>query len=161
MIKRILFLTVILFSLHVNQIFAADQDLNLPSTIINPDSFYYPLKRAWEKLKGNFAFSTEGRIEHESSLIKIRLAELKFIVENKILSEVQHSSERFAYSAGILTDEVVKQGDKKKKEDLIKEFKKYSVFLEKLRDNYPANTSFWMLIQHDINSLEILSERLK
>ena len=52
-----------------------------------------------------------------------------------------------------------KKIDEKKK--LIKIFEKYSKLLANLRDKYPANSSFWMLVQHDINSLSILSERLK
>lgn len=161
MIKRCLLLTVVLFSLYGNPIFAFDESLNLPSTVINPDSFYYPLKRAWEKLREKFVFSTKDKIKYENLLVKNRLAELKFVVENKILSEIQHGSERFAYSAGILTDAAVKDGAKRTKENITEDFKRYNPLLEKLRDNYPANSSFWMLLQHDINSLQILSERLK
>jgi len=95
------------------------------------------------------------------SLLKTRLSELDYVVNNKVLSEVQTSSERFAYQAGILTQELIKQNNSDEKTKLVKEFEKYGNFLANLRDKYPANSSFWMLVQHDINTLSILSEHLK
>lgn len=158
--KKIILLLVIIFLFpQINPIFADEQQIDLPSVIINPDSFYYPIKRLWEKVREKFEFSNEARIKYDQNLTITRLAELKFVVDNKLLSEVQHSSERFAYQAGILTDDLVKQN--KDKEKFLKEFDQFSKFLEGLRDKYPANSSFWMLIQHDINSLSILSNRLK
>lgn len=135
--------------------------LNLPNTKINPGSFYYPVKRILEKGLERLQFSSGQKIAFYKSQLKTRLAELNYVVEKKLLSEVQSASERFAYTAGILTEEIVKQNKPADKENLIKEFEKFSPFLDKLRDVYPANSSFWMLIQHDINSLKILSERLK
>lgn len=139
----------------------ADDQLNLPSTTINPGSFYYPLKRLWEKGSEKLQFSNDSKISFIQSQLKTRLAELNYVVEKKLLSEVQTSSQRFAYSAGILTKELIKQNNSNEKEKVTKEFEKYSKFLEQLRDKYAANTSFWMLIQHDINSLKILSDQLK
>lgn len=135
--------------------------LSLPKTNINPGSFYYPVKRILEKGWERLQFSETQKIAFYKSQLKTRLAELNYVVEKKLLSEVQSSSERFAYTAGILTEELVRQNKAADKENLIKEFEQFSKFLDKLRDVYPANSSFWMLIQHDINSLKILSERLK
>lgn len=135
--------------------------LDLPQTKINPGNFYYNFKRLWEKGLGQLMLSQELKISFHKSQLKTRLAELKVVVNEKILSEVQRSSERFAYQAGILTDELVKQNKGEDKAKIIKEFEQYSKFLENLRDKYPANSAYWMLIQHDINSLSILSERLK
>lgn len=156
--KRILLLITILFFLQVAHVFAEDQNLNLPLTGITPDSLYYPLQRAWEKVREKLAFSNEAKIGYARSLLRVRLVELKFVVDNQFLSEVQHSSERFAYQAGVLTEDLLKQNKNKQKS--IEEFGQYSKFLEPLRDKYPANSSFWMLIQHDINTLKILSDRL-
>ncbi|MEK7616909.1 MAG: hypothetical protein AAB414_02555 [Patescibacteria group bacterium] len=139
---------------------AAEESISLKNEAINPGSFYYSFKRLWEKGLGKLQFSRQSKINFYQSQLKIKLSELNFVVEKKLLSEVQQASERFAFHAGILTDELIKQNSKDK-EKTIKEFEVYGKFLEKLRDVYPANTSFWMLIQHDINTLKILSERLK
>lgn len=157
----IFFLTTLIFA-PLSLIHAQDsQQLDLPKTTINPGSFYYSFKRLWEKGMEKLQFSSQSKINFFKSQLKTKLAELNFVVENKLLSEVQRSSERFAYQAGILTEELVKQNKAEDKEKIIREFEQYSKFLEKLRDKYSANSSFWMLVQHDINTLKILSERLK
>lgn len=158
--KKIIFSIFVIF-LSICQpllINAAEETITLNNEVINPGSFYYSFKRLWEKGIERFQFSKEAKITFYQSQLKIRLAELNYVVENKLLSEVQSSSERFAYQAGILA-EVGEKG--KDSEKLIQEFEKYSKFLDTLRDKYPANSSFWMLIQHDINTLKILSENLR
>lgn len=157
--KRIFSILVSL--LIVLQPFAinAGEDINLKNESINPGSFYYSFKRLWEKASEKLNFNNQSKINFYQSLLHVRLAELKYVVENRVLSEVQTSSERFAYQAGILTEALVKENQDKEK--TIKEFQKMQEFLEYLGDKYPANSSFWMLIQHDINSLKILAERLK
>lgn len=137
----------------------ADENIAVKNEIINPGSFYYPFKRVWEKGSEKLQFDEQSKIVFYESLLNTRLAELNFVVENKLLSQVQTSSERFAYYAGILTEELIKNNKDKTK--VIKKFEQFSKILEKLRDNYPANTSFWMLVQHDINTLNLLSDKLK
>lgn len=155
--------TTIIFASFTNVIFASNNpaEINLSAPVINPDSLYYPLKRVWEKVRDQLNFSDDAKITFAKDLLRERLAELKFVVENKILSEVEHSSQRFAFQAGILVEEIAKQNKSSEKEKLMKEFEQYNTFLGQLRDKYQANSSFWMLIQHDINSLGILSEKLK
>lgn len=160
--KGIIFsIFVIFLSLYPLVINATEESVILKNEVINPGSFYYPFKRLWEKGIEKLQFSKESRINFHQSQLKIRLSELNYVVENNLLGEVQQSSERFAYSAGILTDQLVEQNKSGEKEKVILAFEADGKFLEKLRDVYPANTSFWMLIQHDINTLKILSERLK
>lgn len=167
-ISKLLFFTLItnliffsvLFASHCGLVYAQEiNQLELPKTAVNPGSFYYPVKRLWEKGREKLLFSEQSKVTFHKSLLKIRLAELNYVVEKNLLSVVQTSSERFAYTAGILTEELIKQN--KDKEITIKEFQQMQKFLERLRDKYVANTSFWMLIQHDINSLNILSDQLK
>lgn len=137
------------------------EQLELPKITISPGSLYYSFKRLLEKGYQRIIFSKESKISFLISLLKTRLSELNLVVNKKDLSEVQGSSERFAYQAGILTEELLKQNNFNDKGKVIKEFENYSRFLSTLRDKYQANSSFWMLIQHDINTLSILSDRLK
>jgi len=159
-ILLVISLSAILSPLN-NLIYAEEiEQLELPKISVNPGSFYYPFKRLAEKAGERLNFSEEQKISYYSSLLKKRLSELDFVTSNKVLSQIQGSSERFSFQAGVLTEIVEKKKiDEKKK--LIKIFEKYSKLLANLRDKYPANSSFWMLVQHDINSLSILSERLK
>lgn len=135
-------------------------NLNLPKTIINPGSFYYPFKRIVEKAREKILFSDSGKVSFYSSTLKTRLVELDYVTGKKALSEVENSSKRFAATAGVLTDAVLKMGQSGR-ENLVKQFAEYSDFLAEARDRFPANSSFWLLIQHDINTLNILSEHLK
>lgn len=160
-ISLIFFLIVTFFTVSSGVVHAEKHEqLELPKTTVNPGSFYYPFKRLWEKGRDIFNFTTGSKKSYTLTLLKIRLSELNYVVDNKLLSEVQSSSERFAYSAGIVADLIKKSSDDEQKK-LIEDFGKYENFLGNLRDKYPANSSFWMLIQHDINSLKILSEKLR
>ena len=159
--KKIIFsIFIILILCQPLRVGAVEESITIKNESINPGSFYYSFKRLWEKGIEKLQFTKQSKINFYQAQLKVKFAELNFVVENKLLSEVQQSSERFAFQAGILTDELVKQNSKDR-EKFIKEFEAYGKFLEKLRDVYPANTSFWMLIQHDINTLSILAERLK
>lgn len=158
---------LILF-LIITQVFVitAHEEISIKNEAINPGSFYYSFKRLWEKSWEMFVFTQSSKVSFHQSLLKTRLVELNYVVENKLLGEVQTSSERFAYTAGRLTEELLKENERssasnKGKENLVKEFEEMQKFLDKLRDHYPANSSFWMLIQHDINTLKILSDQLK
>lgn len=153
---------IILLGILQPAIVSADQNIvDIKNEFINPGSFYFSFKRLWEKGLERLQFNTQSKINFYFSQFQVRIAELNYVVENKFLSEVQQSSERLAYQAGMLTDLLIEQNNNEEKQKYIKEFEKYKQSLEKLRDVYPANTSFWMLIQHDINTLEILSEKLK
>ncbi len=156
------FFIVIFFSTPFDLIYANEtEQLGLPETTVNPGSVYYSFKRLFEKGQEKLLFFQQSKKSFYESLVKMRLSELNYVIDKKALSEVQRSSERFAYQAGILAEEVIKQNQTNDKENLIKEFDRYNKFLSNLRDKYPANSSFWMLVQHDINTLNILSNRLK
>lgn len=158
----LIFTIILTFPSTVSLVFGKEiVEIEIKNELINPGSFYYSFKRLWEKGLGQLMFSQNSKISFHKAQLKSRLAELKVVVDEKILSEVQRSSERFAYQAGILTNEIVKKDDPKIKGKLLEEFEKYDPLLQKLRDRFEANSSFWMLVQHDINTLKILSERLK
>ncbi len=148
--------------LPLNTAYAGEAEQSgLTKESINPDSLYYPFKRILEKAEEVFAFSKDSKRVFYNNLLKIRLSELNYVVIEKRFSAVEKSSKRFSYQAGILTDELIKQNNEDEKQKQIKEFGQYNNLLATLRDNFQANSSFWMLIQHDINSLNQLSDRLK
>ncbi len=124
-----------------------------------PGSPSYPLKRLSEKVFLKFLFFPNLRINFEKNLLDKRFSELIFVVDNDLLDEIQRSSERFAYEAGIYTNDLL-NGSKESKEKVKADFNQYTQNLQLVRDVYPANSSYWMLIEHDINSLKILSSRL-
>lgn len=131
--------------------------LELPSQKIYPGSMSYPLKRAWEKMWENLPGS---KISLYKQLTFTRLAELEYIAKNKRLGEVQTGNERFAFYAGKLT-ETAKDSERSVKDEIKNDFNKY---IEKLKDvqlNFEPNTSYWMLMEHSINSLRLYTEQLE
>ena len=136
------------------------EKLTLSSQRVNPGDFYYSSVRLWEKIAEKFQFNDEAKFKYSNSLIDKRMSELGFVVKNKRLDEVQRSSQRLAYQVGILTEFLVKQGDKGMKEQTKTQINSFAPALSELRDNFPANSSFWMLVQHDINALKEYADKL-
>lgn len=158
--KRILFFLSLMFLIATSQFAYASDELSLPKSAINPGSFFYPAKRFSENMMMKFNFSSDSKLNFYKKLILTRLSELSYVAENRKLGQVEKSSQRFAYQAGILTDHIV--SEKLDKEDaILKSFEQYKKVLAKLRDIYPANTSYWMLLQQDIDTLNINADKLK
>lgn len=153
---------VLFFILTQNKILALE--LGLPNTAINPDKYlFYSVKRLIEKGIILTKFSKNSKVDYFRDLTLKRLAELKFLVEKDLKNEIERSSQRLSYQIGILSDYIninEKELSEKKKvtSDLLVSFKG---LLENLRDKYPANSSYWMLIQHNINSIDLNLEKLK
>jgi hypothetical protein len=157
--KILIFLIVVILISSPISVFANQNDL--PNVNLSPVSFFYPLKRIYEKAIIRFYFNSNRKVDYYKSLVQERLAELNYVVEKEYLSEVEKSSQRFSYQVGSLTDFIVDKKFVNMNADLGNLFKKDRVILERLRDNYPANSSFWMLIQHSINSIDINQQKLK
>lgn len=158
-IKVILFI-VILVSLTNLSLVYGQQETNLPSISIQPIMTYYPIKRLFEKLIEKLQFTNETKEKYYEDLVQKRLAELKYIVDKDYLDQVEKSTQRVSYQIGILTDYVAGKKLNNKKQSLDDLYKEDKIILEKLRDKYPANSSFWMLVQHVINSIEINLQKL-
>lgn len=139
-------------------------EVNLPNILVTPDNYlFYSLIRLTEKGLILIKISKESKVDYFNSLTLKRLAELKYVVDNKLLSEVQQSSQRLSYQLGILSDYLsINQNQlSRQKLDTKNLLNSYRELLVDLRDKYPANSSYWMLVQHDINSLDINLEKLK
>lgn len=157
--KKIILLIFLFVSIQTT--YAAEfEKLNLPTQPINPGDFYFLSVRLWEKIAEKFQFKTDAKFKYSNFLIDKRMSELGFVVKNRRLGEVQRSSERLAYQVGTLTDFLIKQEDKQMKDQMRTKINNLFPALSELRDNFPANSSFWMLVQHDINSLKEYSEKL-
>lgn len=161
--KYLLFSVVlIIYLLFTDKSLAkTDLDLTINYPAINPTSFLYPVKRIWEKAFPFILFSQKSKLDYNQGLLKERLAELKYVAEKKLLSDIEKSSQRFAYQAGVTVEGLKNLNDKNKINQTLEDFKSYNKILASLRDFYQANSSFWMLIQQDIDTLNILSGKIK
>lgn len=139
-------------------------EVNLPNILVTPNNYlFYSLTRLTEKGLIFIKISKESKVDYFKNLTQKRLAELKYVVENKLLSEVQQSSQRLSYQIGILSDYLSTNQNQLSKQKLNTKnlLNSYKELLANLRDQYPANSNYWMLIQHNINSIDINLEKLK
>lgn len=125
-----------------------------------PGSIFYNLKRAKEKTLMFFSLTQESKFIYGQVLVANRLSELVSLVEQKSINHIPNASQRFAYQAGILSETHFKLKTKKK-EQIIAQFGNHKITLSELRDEFPANSAYWLLIQQDIDTLNILSSDLK
>lgn len=157
--KKIIFLFFVFISIH--SAYAVEfEKLNLPAQAINPGDFYYLPVRLWEKIAEKFQFNNDTKFKYSSSLIDKRISELGYVVKNRRLDDVQRSSERLAYEVGRLTEFLIKQPNREMKDQLKTKINNFLPALSELRDYFPANSSFWMLVQHDINAFNEYSDKL-
>lgn len=162
MLNKIIF--AVALSLYLASPFAVYAD-NISSSIkeplIKPNAgFYYLFKRGYEKILEKFQFSDDSKLNYHQNLTLTRLSELKYVAETKDIGELQKSTERFSYEAGKLA-QLSEKLNSKDKASIQNRFKEYKPVLEKLRDLYIYNSSFWRLIQYDIDTLDILSKKLE
>lgn len=150
-----------LFSL-ADSVKAQDHANNVKKELVNPGNLFYPVKRFWEKNRIKIIKDDYKKIKYYELLLDKRYSELNFIVMKKDVSQMQKSSERFQYYAGLTTEtlETLQNADENKAE-MIKRFENYIETLPALRDNFPANSSNWMFVQYCIDSLNIYISDLK
>ena len=91
------------------------------------------------------------------------MSELKNVVDGNLLGEVEQSAQRFSYQVGVLSDFLAANGtsvvDKKSKNiEILNELKDPLI---KLRDKHKYDSSYWMLIQHSIDSIDLNLQKLK
>ena len=125
-----------------------------------PGDSKYRLKRLKERTIEFFKISSKSKSAYREVLLERRLSELVSLVENKNANEIANSTQRFAYQAGKLAEGSYEDKSDRKKE-IIVVFEKYKPVLGEMRDNFHSNSPFWLLSQQDIDTLDILSDRLK
>lgn len=153
------FLVISFFILIVTSVFAAPL-IVLPDTKIPPESFYYPIKRLVEKIQTPFHITSSSKADYYKDLVQARMGELKHVVDKGYLDQVEKASQRVSFEVGTLTDYIKSNNLSEKKSRMFDLYKNDRAILENLRDKYPANSSFWMLIQHIINSIDLNLQKL-
>ena len=123
-----------------------------------PGTSAYVFKRLKEKITEFFTFSSGAKFSYRAELLEKRVSEYVSLVDSKNQTEIANASQRISYEAGILTDSAKNDKDKTETDSL---FEKYKPIMAKMRDNFPANSPSWLLSQEDIDTFNILKEKLK
>jgi len=152
-------LLTLLFIPQVKTVFAQEETVYLPVEKTLPTSSLYPFKRLWEKARLTLIFTQNGKLNYKKLLMEKRLSELVSLVNNKDTENIERASQRFAYQAGVYAEQVQKNNHST--EEALETFGKYKRVFPRLRDHYPANGAYWLSIQQDLDTLNILSDEIK
>ncbi len=163
MIKKILVtvLAIILFSQSqtgviaqgINDSTSSATAIQLPYEKINPkDGFKFSFKRLQEKITLFFIFSSKSKYTYQSHLLNTRLAELKYVVDNKDIPNIQTTSQRYYTAAGDLTEFVIKNNLDKKV--LRNQLSSHLLVLESLKKEFNDTTAEWRFLEHDFDYIK-------
>jgi hypothetical protein len=127
------------------------------------DGSRYLIKRLEEKTILFFlSFNSEKKINYYEKLLNVRLAELKYIVDNKDIANIQVASQRYFTTAGELTNFLVSKGaSSSKKEEVKNLFSEHIKIIEIFKGTYDNTTAEWRLLRDDANYLIDYSTFLK
>lgn len=128
-----------------------DQMIQISNESINPgDGFKFSFKRLREKVMlALVSFSSQSKYNYQKDLLTKRLAELKYVVDNKDIANIQTTSQRYSATAGQIAELVVNNNLDKKATQSI-----FSLQLQVLKDiqkQFNDTTAEWRFIEHDID----------
>lgn len=138
---------------------SAGININYEST--NPNQgLQYGIKRVKEKIRLLLSFSSESKITYYQVLLKVRLAELKYVVDNRDIADIETTTQRYSSTVGELTDLVINnQLDNRKQETkdlLLNQLK----VVDALKGSYDNTTAEWRFVENDSNYLKIYISKL-
>lgn len=117
--------------------------------------------RLFEKISLFFKFSKENKLDYMIYLQEKRLADLKYAVDNDEGDLIEELSSRYSTYLGNMTNFISERKIKYKKEEILKMMENHSKIIENLQKNFEFESGLWILLQHDINTLKIFSDKLK
>lgn len=132
------------------------------STVANPASLFYPIRRLEEKIFLKFKPDPSSKIEYTAFLLDHRLSDLVSLVNSKDHEFILSSSLRYSTTAGDLTNLILNNNFTDKIDSVKAKFKDHQEILQNLLNIYPDKDidTEWKYIQDDINYLSLYSDQL-
>lgn len=174
MFKRfIVVLSILLFisALFPLFLFAQEDDNQAPKTQmveikyekINPnDGVHYDIKRLKEKIKLMlFSFFPKKKPDLYSNLSGVRLAELKYVIENNDAFNFEKATQRYYTIAGQWSEFLIKHNMGAQKTEAQVLLSSYIPLLENLRDKFNPTTAEWRFMEDDVNYTKIYIDQLQ
>lgn len=134
---------------------------NIRYESVNPSQGYqYLMKRLKEKMNLMFNFSTEGKIIYYKELLRVRLAELKYVVDNKSITDIETTSQRYSATVGEITDLVISYDMNNHKQEIRDLLINHLTIIDILKGTYDDTTAEWRFVENDSNYLKIYISKL-
>jgi hypothetical protein len=120
------------------------------------DGSQYFIKRLKEKVVLILlSYSPQKKLNYYKKLLTVRLSELKFIVDNRDISNIQVASQRYFTTAGQLTNFLLSKNSLATNKESIKQlFSEHIKIIEILEKSYDNTTAEWRLLRDDANYLK-------
>lgn len=161
MIKRI-FLPAILFAIFAFPLNVEVQAVeSSASSSVKVDKVSNVLDRFGERIQGWFKFSAEDKANYQMGLIEKRLAELQYVIDDGQGDLIEEVSSRYATYVGKFADDLISKKLSAENTKYLVMFESHLKILPELRDHFPSNSGWWLLLQHDINTVQIFSDKIK
>lgn len=166
-IKLTISIILLFFICFINSSPTLAQDFDSKREIVyetvNPkDGFKYKLKRGKEKmLLSFFSIFPEKKVDLYINILDARLAELKYIAENKDIANIELGSQRYSAHAGDLTSYVLADPSlKDKKSVLITLFENHLSEIKNYQNGFEGTRAEWRFLEDDYNSLKSYISKL-
>lgn len=129
---------------------------------VNPkDGFKFILKRLREKAGlGVLSFFPGKKADYYKKVLDSRLAEMKYIVDNKDLNYIEKGSWRYSTIAGQYTEFILKKNLANKKKETVDLLTKHLVAIETFQEAFDPTTAEWRLVKQDADYLRIYISQL-
>src|SRR4030042_5618265 len=115
---------------------------------LNPDSLLYIFKRVDEKVTYLLITDEKKKSEYYKKLLEKRYKELVYIINIEKTGFLEETASRYiSLVEQMKSDDVYSLSNEEVKQRIL--------ILEKLRDNYPSNTPYWLIIQQAIDTTHL------
>lgn len=160
--KKVLLSLLLLIFILIPTLTRADVILeSTPSVQVKVEKISNVMDRFKEKFTLFFKFRSEDKLSFQQQLVEQRLGELDYVIKNGQGDFIEEVSSRYAAYVGRYGENILSSKNIAQKKQALVMFKNHSQILAVMRDNFPANSSFWMLLQHDINTIQIYSDKIE
>lgn len=132
-----------------------------PSVKVKVEKVSNVMDRFKEKITLFFKFRSEDKLSFQQQLVEQRLGELDYVIKSGQGDFIEEVSSRYSAYVGRYGEAILSSNNITQKEQALEMFKNHPQILALMRDNFPANSSFWMLLQHDINTIQIYTDKIK
>lgn len=114
-----------------------------------------------EKITLFFKFDKKQKSAYQRELVEKRLAELKYVIENRQWDFIEEVTSRYTTYMGHYINFVEKNKITDDKDQLLALLDGHKYLIEKMQTRFEYESGWWLSIQHDINVLKMSSEKIK
>lgn len=135
--------------------------LGTQAGLLKGDHYANVLERLKERITLFFKFSAEDKFLFQKQLADKRISELVYIMTTGEGDPIEELSSRYATHINRLNDFTVNNKLLKNKESLLQMYDTHLDVLNNIQQNFEFESGWWLLLQHDINTVVMAKDKLK